>query len=61
MTKAPVGALTQPQQACHRFAGLAALGGPLCSLECLMLKQSRNTFNIQLVSNFLNKRLEVLG
>ena len=39
MTKAPEGALTQSQQACHRFAGLAALGGPLCSLECLM--QSR--------------------
>ncbi|NOY72587.1 MAG: hypothetical protein GXP14_09465 [Gammaproteobacteria bacterium] len=33
VTKAPEGALTQSQQACHRFTGLAALWADLCAVS----------------------------
>lgn len=42
MTKAPEGALKlSTKSTCHRlFIGLATLGGPLCSLESLMLSRA---------------------
>jgi len=59
MTKASEEALLRSTNVdCHLFIGLATLGGPLCSLECLLL-YSRAGYTVIIHQKANNKTLRI--